>query len=419
MPKVDGASNSSSNHDCGIDSIDSLQNMIMKRHPKVLPSYLKSKKSWDNEMSYAYSIGLALGGAKNLVIRRIVFPYSKLIGLKVSSKALDLFLIELSNSVWEENKDDLNSKTNGESVFPLLLKMDLLSNDLKKLNQPMTFVEFRSLIAKQSMHPATMLIADVAILMWLVDEIRERSNDFLVEVDPPVLEALCALSMYSEFEKHCTADLFIVLSEVYMLIILYIPDDYFFSIMNIIKQLDDRCLIRKKLEEITYRLFDFSIPEGNKKLFLMCRTLLGVEHDFVKSIEKRLSSAGLTALEALYGSIANKFELHSLDNPCSIALKSGNCLEFTINCATFMSARVIKDTIKWDDELKYSKKIAFASNANRRACMIFILSRLQLPASVVSEIKSCTDWNQLIKLRRLGLTYGMTILRTAISPVSW
>ena len=415
------ASNSSSNHDSGIDHVESLQNMVMKRHPEVLPPYLKSKRGWDDEMAYAFSIGLVLGRAKKMVVRRRVQAKNKLKELEISPSDLNLFLTELGSSVWNERKEDSNAKTIAKGVIPLLFKMDLLSNDLEKLDEPMSFMKFRLLIAKHSVHPATMLIADVAILMWLADEIRTKRDDHLVAVHQFVLEALCALSMYSEFEEHCTNELFIILTEVQNLIHLDILEGYSFSLINIIKQLDDHSPIRKKVEEIasSYRLARVRDATSNHNYHLVCRTLLGVEHDFAKSIEKDVSSAELAEIENMYDMIADKFELHSLGNPyCAGCMP--NHFFFSLSCTTFMSARAgEKDTLEWDSELEYLKKLNFASNAIQNSCTIYVISRLQLPASVVSEIKSCTDWNQLSKLRRLGLTYGMTILKTSVSPVSW
>ena len=142
FPVVTSASNSSHNPDSGIDHVESLQTVIMKRHPELLPSFLKSKRGWDNGMLWAFSIGLALGRAKNLVVRRRF--YKDRIFLMVSPMNLGLFLSELSSYVWEEKKEGLSTKTIAESVLPLLFKMDRLFNDLEKSQEPMTLMEFKS-----------------------------------------------------------------------------------------------------------------------------------------------------------------------------------------------------------------------------------------------------------------------------------
>lgn len=308
------ASNSSLKHDSS-GNVDPLQTLIMKRHPEMLPPFLTSLKGLDMEMAYAFSIGLALGGtAKNMVIQKRVCVDRIL--LEVSPTKFDLFLTELGKERWK----DLGSKTIGESVLPLLFKMELLSSDLGKSNAPMTLMDFRSLIAKQSMHPAAMLIADVAILMWLANEIRVKPDEQLVEVDQSVLEALCALSMYPDYEKHCTNDLFKVLTQVQKLILLDTTDKYLYSLVNIIKQLDDQSPIRKVVEEIASCRLSKVYNLANKKFVLVSRILLGAEHAFVKSIEKVVPSAELTTIKDLHDLIASKIEMHALCNVWNLTL---------------------------------------------------------------------------------------------------
>ena len=43
------------------NELDSLQNIIIKRHPELLPPFLVSIKGWDRNEANAFAIGLALG----------------------------------------------------------------------------------------------------------------------------------------------------------------------------------------------------------------------------------------------------------------------------------------------------------------------------------------------------------------------
>ena len=216
--------------------------------------------------------------------------------------------------------------------------------------------------------------------------------------------------MYSEFEIHCTNDLFLVLAEVRNLITVDSTDRYFYSLVNIVKQLDDHSSIQKKVEQIsTYELSKVNCVADNKKFQMVCRMLLGVDHEFVKSIEGVASSV-LTDMENLYSLITNTIQMHSLCSIWSFSL-TPNVLGFTIEYANCMSARVDGDTLEWDIDPKYTKMIALSTYMKQGSYQIFIVSRLQLPDTVMSQIKSCTNWGQLFILRRLCVTYRIPYLR--------
>lgn len=73
------------------------------------------------------------------------------------------------------------------------------------------------------------------------------------------------------------------------------------------------------------------------------------------------------------------------------------------------------DTLEWDNGPENAVKIVFANTILQDSRM-YIISLLPLPDIVMSEIKACTSWDQLLKLRRFSLIYGMTILKTTFSP---
>lgn len=394
----------------------------------MLPPFLKCERLWDNEMAWAYSIGQFLGGAKNTVIH--TRAQNGKIYLEVSPQDLSLFLTKLGCSVWKEGRESHNI---GDEVLPHLFNMDLFysstGNELAA-PMPMTLMKFRSLFAKYSLHPATMLIADMAILMWLVDEIHVKPDNLVVDVDPSVLEAVCALSMYSEIEKHCTTDIIKVLAEAQILIHHDPTNDYFFSLVNIIKLLEPS-EVRGNVEKIAFAKFLNSYTFANKKIFLMCKILLGAEHDFVKAIEMNVPEEDLASINSLYSSFANNIEIYSLCNVFDLKMNLGDFCLSVKDCIVYMSAEVEKvapegefqrKPLKWHPTYEkplISDNTSFINSFVWDTDFMFIISRIPLPARILHEIRMCTDWNQLQYLRRISLIYGVTILKTNFPETIW
>lgn len=398
--------------DHGGGSIGSLQNLTLKRFPTICPSYLQSLKLWDFEMAWAYPIGRVLGESKNMVVQTRVEDGRR--HLEVSRGKLLEFLSNLKDSEW-----DLGLGTIDECVLPKLFNICQLSNEEVDLTAAMSLKALRGLFAKESKHPATMLIVDVAILLWLVDEIRVKPVDQIVDVDQSVLEALCALSMYPEIEELCTDDLFTVLSEVQKLIVLDTKIEYFLSLVNIIKQLDPSPL-RQKIEEVALLKFSKIYNFENKKIALFCRILLGGDHGFIKSIDSSIPKADLDSIVSQYRLIADNYAMYSLCNVSDLGPDPEE-LVFLIKDGLYVSTEVDGDILKWDRVAKpvQSNSIAFldCTITAVRALEVVIISQLQLPDSVLKQIQSCISWKPLRNFRRLGLTYGMTISKTSCLEV--
>lgn len=395
---IDCASNSSLKNDNNAN-IGSLQTLIIKRHPHMIPSFLNSIKGWDKEMAWAYSFGRGLGGAKSMLVK---IEVEDGVGyMKVQPRDLFMFL-------------SFQDFANG--FLPQLLNMEQLST--VDLTSSISLTDLRSLFAKYALHSATMLIVDVAILIWLADEIHVKPVDQVVDVDQSVLEALCALSMYPEIEEHCIEDIERVLTEVRKLIVLDPNNEYFLSLVNIIKQLDPSAF-KDQVEEIAVLTFSLLYSSQNKKIVLVCRILLGVNHDFVKAIEGSIPAVELGFINSWYKLIVNNNEMHSLSNVLNLGADPRE-LMFKIKDCFYVSANVVHDTLNWAHSIEHYQAdyITFLNSRSLRTRM-FIISQLQLPATLLSQIKLCTNWSQLRNLRRLGLTYGMTILKTNCLEVIW
>lgn len=102
--------------------VDSLQTLVLKNSPKLLPMALYTHKLWEKEEIYAFFIGLDLGKLTSVPIL-CRFNDIVIYGIRLST-----LKYELSNILL--NLKDLNEKSTFDTDFDQLFNTELLFGEL-------------------------------------------------------------------------------------------------------------------------------------------------------------------------------------------------------------------------------------------------------------------------------------------------
>ena len=433
---------------CDPGEVDSLLTMIMKQHPEILPPYLVPSKNWDKNVVTAFSIGLALGKQSNILKYmhsnsstqqdkncssnnssadclnsdvgklRYAFKRDKSAHLKVDMKNFQSVIS--ANLKWRDGSKTYNP-------FDGLFDIDEIQKPEHYKNEAFLFPgEVRLLFAKHAKCPTAMIAIYVAILKFLVHAINTRLHkDHLIVVDGDLFTPICALSMHLQVRDYCYKDILIVLSQVQLFSALpgrnYLyTKSYTAPLINLFKLLDDGP-IRTEIEEIITE----KIKETTEFPHLAHSTmLLGVDHPFIKAMEKKLSHLDVALTRPLLQrQMSFKRKIHSMGNIDSLFYFSGI---FTYFPYYEVVTAVIEsnDALKWNERKKpmLENKFKFhnAMDQNRpEQRRLFIISQLPVPKDFWENLVSCTTLPQFLKslenqpTRLMLLTYGIIILETS------
>ena len=418
-----------------IREIDSLRNIIMKKHPEVLPPVLVSCNNWDMDEARAFAIGLALGkqsygpkamntSAKALVKECILLGCINFWSPSDTEKRVivnmkELLLVISANFEWKESNETYNPFAEFFSIQEIQKP-----ENYKKVMFP---EEVRSLFVKYSKSTTAMIAIDVAILKWLSHAIQllsdcEKSKRSILHLHSSLIAPLCALSLYPQIGELCSKDILIFLSEVERnfkpIIFHQFQDHYYFpTLLTLIKTLGEG-LIRLKVKEIA----DKSQPK--KDFFITGRLFLELDHPVVQSLEAKLSAARYTRFNALWShQIACDRKVHSMNNNSMISCDPISTLLY-FHYPTYTSALLKEDnTLEWDgtSNFEFVEQINFSNEPGPqpKQLRLFILSQLKPPAAMWKEFTSCTSMTEFVKclekpmIRTWILTYEISILESS------
>lgn len=400
------------------DKVESLQILAMKHlkpHVDVLPSFLETCKSWTTEIAWAYSIGRALGMEKKVLTQTSTKDNTKI--LLIHPEKVFAFLQDFEAAV---NK--YSAKTIGKDIFTRLFNMDLLRNKLTSLSEPQTLEKIRNLFALCVISTAGMVTLDLAILNWLDQEVQDTFGKEHFYVEPFVIESLCALSIHPQVEEYCTDKIMRVIGGIQSSS--KNEWSFFFSFLNIIKQLDP-CPIRTAIGQLAVMIFKEIYQPDSENFVLECRLQLGHGHEIFKLLETFVPAEEIQLVEASLQQIANIPEVFSLNDVWRIMMDLPDFKIVFLDKQFVQIAIVSEDNkLEWEHTETISTNMvefqmqevsgnsSFGAMGTLPKSRIFIMYRLQLPATILNEIKSCTDYEPLQQLmKRLCLTYGMTFFK--------
>ena len=427
MALEDNVSNSS--------SIDSLQVKTMKLlNPDLLPPFLILCKHWNEGLAKAFAIGLVLGKqfdmsksmnvsyASNSREEVAICVYFRGHGMRIMMdnlrSAIDV------NSEWKDGDITYNP-------FDKLLDIEKFNNKDIYSNYFYNYYslcskDLRNLFANCVKDSVAMIATDVAILKWFSHAIQSRTvSDITInslgKEDLALILPLCGLSLYPIIQEFCSEDILTVISDIprYQMSFKYKlwgRDCFYHKFLTLLKMLDDN-LIRSKVEELAAQMYNEDTG-GHGLIFTTTRHFLGVEHPFVKSMEKNIPAAKWVSYNVLWQiHLECDYKIHSMS---SEMIFDGSTF-FYIGNPTFLSACIeANNSLKWEMAVTTSKKkIKFSStpSSQPRQIRLFVISTCpQPPAAFWEEMRSCSDipmFQKTLKsplIRRMILTYEITIL---------
>ena len=428
-----------------LGEVDSLQDMIRKRHPEALPTYLVSK-SWDKNVATAFALGLVLGKQCNILkymhsnstvdLQRphslqqdkycsnnsssadcveVEYEFDKLryaftkelvLNLKVNMKNFQSVIS--ANFVWKDLSKTYNP-------FDELFNIKEIQNQVHYNDEAFLYLgELRRLFANHAKCATAMIVIDVTILKCLVHAVNTRpQKDHLIVIDGALLKPLCALSMHVQVREHCKDDILTVLNHVQHYAeephCKYVEsEEYTTALITLFKFLDDGP-IRSKVGEIITKITNEAVMIFEHVGSIM---LLGFDHPFIKAMKEK----NLEQQFDLIGQLNFPHKTHSMGNIKTVCFLSDTDVPYHKAVRASIEP---DDTLTWEGE-KEAKlenkilKIGVVDDPQR----LLIFSEIPVPNDFWEKLVSCTTMPEFLiylespTTRRMILTYGIIILET-------
>ena len=415
-----------------IREIDSLKNIIMKKHPEVIPPFLVSCNNWDMDEARAFAIGLALGkqsyGPKAMnTSAEALDKECEMIGCvnywissdrekRVIVNMKELLSVISANFEWKKGDQTYN---------PIAEFFNIQEIQKPETHKSVMYPELvRRLFLKYAKCATAMIAIDVAILKWLSHTIQLLSASVenkrsILHLDTSLVAPVCALSLYQQIREFCEEDILIFLSEVqwYYEPIRKMENLYFPTLLTLLKTLDDG-LIRSKVKEIAEKV------KPRESDFIFSRLILGIDNPIVKSLEGKLSTAEYARFDALWPhQIACGRKVHSMNNNSMFSCDPIGILLY-FHYPTYTSALIKEDnTLEWEGTSNFAVveqiKCSNEPGPQPKQLCLFIISQLSPPSAFWKEVTSCTNMAEFNKclekpLTRIWiLTYEISILESS------
>ena len=402
-----------------------LLDIVVKHYPENLPPFLVTCKGWGNERAKAFAIGLAIGKHTETATKIKLFRDNTITTLGVSTKELRKILKENENWKWD---------TLSYNPFEKLINLESFLESAYFYSENMELVGHRGLLAEHAQSAETMIAVDVAILQWFAHQIQANPNK-VIEVDHYMLLPICALSLDPLISKFLMDDIQIVVDHArhwtnanyYSIrseevqLSLFVAEINFSALLTLIKLLDEDSPIRLKLETITAGMYTAEVNACAES-----RLILGPNHPLVLSMEKNASIGKLQLCNTqMQLQLSCGRKVHSFCGDDSILIFDPH-RDFLIKNKRIylLTAEVEKDNLNWEmKEPMVARLIYFENKPGKDPAQnrLFIISKLRPPAAfceIVLSFKSLLEFRVLLgvsKMRRMILTYGITILESSSS----
>ena len=191
----------------------------------------------------AYMVGCELAKVKGLLVTK---TKEKRTAMYVSVNRLRGIMV----AKWNENIPI-------SFVFPKMFDMESLQERLPVDARKISFAEFRWILSKCLLIPEATIVADVAILKWIVQTIDTKLDGQVVDIRPYDLKIICTLSLMPDLGKDYTTDVLKALDEIPKLMTVLNPITVkliFYSMTALLRHLQSLILIAK-LEQVFDRIF--------------------------------------------------------------------------------------------------------------------------------------------------------------------
>ena len=378
---------------------DSLQGIILKKYPHLVPPFLVSSKNWVADQARAFAVGLFLGKTRDKPMNPT--ETDEFLGNGKECKVMYSEYYEAAIVVFMKNLQkvicsDLKWKNGNQMYNPFAEFFDIQeiqkSKSFKVGEIPLK--KLRRKFAKYAKSSVAMIAVDVAILQWMSHSIQENSKfmgnaNTIIHLDTSLLVPICALTLYPRIQEFCKEDILTVFSEFqrYTESDRYIGDDYYFpTLLTLIRTLDEGS-VRSKIEELAIKMYF-----KGELSFISSRLVLGLEHPFVNSMEAKLPAAKLASYEDLwYRQMKYEHRVYSLYIQWILSCIPNHFL-VSIENPEYQTALIENDdSLIWQGGVQFDLNIYFRNRLQPKQLCLFIVSTLHAPAAFWKEIVSCTS----------------------------
>ena len=191
----------------------------------------------------AYMVACELTKVKGILITK---TREKKIAMYVNANKLS----KIMDAEWREN-------IFLAFAFPKMFNIDLVQTKLPLESNKVSFTEFKCILSKCTPFPEAKLVADIAILKFIVQTIDTKLDGQVVDIRPYDLKIICTLSLMPDLGKDYTTDVLKALDEIPKLMTVLNPITVkliFYSMTALLRHLQSLILIAK-LEQVFDRIF--------------------------------------------------------------------------------------------------------------------------------------------------------------------
>lgn len=315
-------------------------------------------------------------------------------------------------------------------LFSELFNMSSLKKDLENLTSlhfgPISFSRFRWLLSRNVLFPEAQIVADVAILKWIVQAIDEASSDKAVKFSPYDLKVVCSLSLTPNLWTDYLNDIDKVLQHIPELLgHLDIKEmtEYFYTLIALLKHIKSKEIL-DKVNVVVETFFPYNVSKKNEasstmyqKFGLYCIMVLGKDHSLIAKLATNVSKETLEEwIDQSQKFSENRLEIYSV---CSWEVIFDSEFRGLWNTSSAVAPINSDQTIGWPSfpetlKMGYGRYILHADQTENDFYLCMKCG-VETPEEIWKKFTSCSTMEGLQNFLaepetiRLLLTYGISI----------
>ena len=230
----------------------------------------------------AYMVACELTKVKGILITK---TREKKIAMYVNANKLS----KIMDAEWREN-------IFLAFAFPKMFNIDLVQTKLPLESNKVSFTEFKCILSKCTPFPEAKLVADIAILKFIVQTIDTKLDGQVVDIRPYDLKIICTLSLRPDLGKDYTTDVLKALDEIPKLLPSLCPITvkyFFYSLIALLKYLQSPEILAK-LEQVFDQIFPLIVEHPMyQEMGFYCVLSMGKKHSLIAKLAEKVSKKQL------------------------------------------------------------------------------------------------------------------------------